>query len=79
MCTREKIIVFQYHTKSNNTLASLDVHFRIKVLIIPHKLGAANGTSKNVGLGKFCQDLKISEAFMISLEVSFFRGLFLLL
>ena len=79
MCTREKIIVFQYHAMSNNTLASLDVHFRIKVLIIPHKLGVANGTSKNVGLGKFCQDLKISEAFMISLEVSFFHGLFLLL
>ena len=64
---------------SNNTLASLDVHFKIKVLIIPHKLGVANGISKNVGLGKFCQDLKISEAFMISLEVSFFHGLFLLL
>ena len=30
------------------------------------------------GLGKFCQDLEISEAFMISLEVSFFDGLFLL-
>ena len=40
--------------------------------------GVANGTSKNVGLGKFCQDLEISEAFMISLEVSFFDGLFLL-
>ena len=33
------------------------------------KPGVANGTSKNVGLGKFCQDLEISEAFMISLEV----------
>ena len=41
-------------------------------------IGVANGTSKNVGLGKFCQDLEISEAFMISLEVSFFDGLFLL-
>ena len=41
-------------------------------------LGVANGTSKNAGLGKFCQDLEISEAFMISLEVSFFDGLFLL-
>ena len=40
--------------------------------------GVANGTSKNVGLGKFWQDLKISEAFFISLEVSFFHGLFLL-
>ena len=38
----------------------------------------ANGISKNVGLGKFWQDLKISEAFLISLEVSFFHGLFLL-
>ena len=28
-------------------------------------------SSKNVELGKFCQDLEISEAFMISLEVSF--------
>ena len=31
----------------------------------------ANGTTKNVGLGKFWQDLEISEAFLISLEVSF--------
>ena len=38
--------------------------------------GVANGTSKNVGLGKFWQDLEISEAFLISLEVSFFHGLF---
>ena len=38
----------------------------------------ANGTSKNVGLGKYWQDLEISEAFLISLEVSFFHGLFLL-
>ena len=41
-------------------------------------LGVASGTSKNVGLGKFWQDLEISEAFLISLEVSFFHGLFLL-
>ena len=27
--------------------------------------GVANGTSKNVGLGKFGQDLEISEAFLI--------------
>ena len=40
--------------------------------------GVANGTSKNVGLGKFWQDLEISEAFLISLEVSCFHGLFLL-
>ena len=42
------------------------------------KLGVANGTSKNVGLRKFWQDLEISEAFLISLEVSFLHGLFLL-
>ena len=42
------------------------------------KLGVANGTSKNVGLGKFWQDLEISEAFLISLEVSFLYGLYLL-
>ena len=41
-------------------------------------LGVANGTSQNVGLGKFWQDLEISEAFLISLEVSFLHGLFLL-
>ena len=41
-------------------------------------LGVANGTSKNVGLGKFWQDLEISEVFLISLEVSFFHGLLLL-
>ena len=33
---------------------------------------------KKRGLGKFWQDLKISEAFLISLEVSFFHGLLLL-
>ena len=27
------------------------------------KVGVTNGTSKNLGLGKFWQDLKISEAF----------------
>jgi len=37
--------------------------------------GVANGTSKNVSLGKFWQDLEISEAFLISLEVSFLHGL----
>ena len=42
------------------------------------KGGVANGTSKNVGLGKFWQDLEISEAFLISLEVSFLHGLYLL-
>ena len=41
-------------------------------------LGVANGTLKNVSLGKFWQDLEISETFLISLEVSFFHGLFLL-
>ena len=41
-------------------------------------IGVANGTSKNVGLGKFWQDLEISEAFLISLEVSFLHGLYLL-
>ena len=38
----------------------------------------ANGTLKNVGLGKFWQDLKISETFLISLKFSSFHGLFLL-
>ena len=37
----------------------------------------ADGTAKNVGLGKFWQDLEISEAFLISLEVLFLHGLFL--
>ena len=41
------------------------------------QVGVANGTSKNVGLGKFWQDLEISEAFLISLEVSCFHGLLL--
>ena len=36
----------------------------------------ANGTSKNVSLGEFWQDLEISETFLISLEVSFFHGLY---
>ena len=38
-------------------------------------IGVANGTSKNVGLGKFWQDLQISEAFLTSLEISFLHGL----
>ena len=38
----------------------------------------ANGTTKNVGLRKFWQDLEILEAFLISLEVSFLHGLFFL-
>ena len=37
----------------------------------------ANGASKNVGLGKFWQDLEISEAFLTSLEISFLHGLFI--
>ena len=41
------------------------------------KLGVANGTSKNVGLRKFWQDLKILKTFLISVEVSFLHGLFL--
>ena len=41
-------------------------------------LGVANGTLKNVGLGKFWQDLEISEAFLISLKVSFFHSLLFL-
>ena len=40
--------------------------------------GVTNGTTKNVGLGKFWQDPEISEAFLISLEVSFLHGLVLL-
>ena len=42
------------------------------------ELGVVNGTSKNVGIRKCWQDLEISEAFLISLEVSFLHGLFLL-
>ena len=40
--------------------------------------GVANGTLKNVGLGKFWQDLEISEAFLTSLEILFLHGLFIL-
>ena len=42
------------------------------------ELGVPNDTSKNVGLGKFWQDLEISETFLISLKVSVLHGLFLL-
>ena len=45
--------------------------------VVP-QIGVANGTLKNVSLRKFWQGLEISEAFLISLEVSFFHGLFLL-
>ena len=53
---------------------SLRICFVSEVAII----GVANGTSKNVGIGKFEQDLEISEAFFINLEVSFLHGLSLL-
>ena len=41
--------------------------------IIPYIgiLGVANGTRKILGLGKFCSNLEISEAFSMSLEISF--------
>ena len=57
---------------------SSGIRFRFGGIVHLMIIGVVNGTSKNVGLRKFCQDLEISEAFMISLEVSFFHGLFLL-
>ena len=38
----------------------------------PDVLGVTNGTQKILGLGKFWSDLEISEAFLMSHEVSFF-------
>ena len=46
------------------------------VVLAVTTIGVANGTSKNVGLRKFWQDLEISEAFLISLKVSFFMVCF---
>ena len=65
-----------YHLKKRVTRRSRRARepSRIPLLF----LGVANGTSENVGLGKFWQDLEISEAFLISLEVSFLHGLYLL-
>lgn len=37
--------------------------------------GVANGTSKNIGLGEFWHDLKISKAFLISLVFAWSLGL----
>ena len=42
------------------------------------QVGVANGTLKNVGFGKFRQDLEISKAFLTSLEILFLHGLFCL-
>ena len=55
------------------------VHFSVSAerKILLHSLGVANGTLKNLDLRKFWQDLKISEAFLISVKVSFLYGLFL--
>ena len=39
---------------------------------VTRDFGVANGTSKNVGLGKFWQYLEISEASLISLEALVF-------
>ena len=63
-----------FFKKANNSASRLPL-----VKVEPGQIGVANGTSKNVGLAKFWQDLEISEACLISLEVSFFHGLFLLL
>ena len=38
----------------------------------------ANGTSKNLGLRKFWQDLEISGAFLTSLKILFLHGLVIL-
>ena len=46
------------------------------VVLAVTTIGVVNGTSKNVGLRKFWQDLEISEAFLISLKVSFFMVCF---
>ena len=43
-----------------------------KDLVSSIKIGVANGTQKILGLGKFWSDLEISEAFLMSHEVSFF-------
>ena len=51
-------------------------HFRFRLLRCPASLGVANGTLKNVGLGKFWQDLEISKAFLTRVENSFLHGLF---
>ena len=76
------IIEMQQHlNKVNNRIQLLPhVYGKLNMYISynVHQLGVANGTSKNVGLGKFWQDLQISETFLISLEVSFLHGLFLL-
>ena len=50
-------------------------YFAFKILLTCTDVGVVNGTSKNVGLGKFWQDLEISEAFLTSLKVSFLPGL----
>ena len=46
------------------------------VVLAVTTIGVVNGTSKNVGLRKFWQDLEISETFLISLKVSFFMVCF---
>ena len=56
---------------------SFPARFNLRDFLWITIIGVANGTSKNVGLGKFL-DLEISEAFLISLEVSFLHSLYLL-
>ena len=58
--------------------SSKNPHFQNETRRTTFLVGVANGTSKNVGLGKFWQDLESSEAFLTSLKVSFLHGLFLL-
>ena len=65
-------------TKEHSRIGNCYIGHQILTILAVFILGVANGTSKNVGLGKFWQDLEISEAFLISLEVSFLHGLYLL-
>ena len=76
----QKIYCFHHALQSHRSAAAgpltfLPVDVASRFVLSCPVLGVANGTSKNVGLGKFWQDLEISKAFSISLEVSFLHGL----
>ena len=43
----------------------------MEVLVTGLKVGVKNGSSNNVGLGKFWPDLEISDVVVMGLEISF--------
>ena len=76
---RSSLVTF-YNKKMEFSIYTLFISHWLTGCCLVKRLGVVGecGTSENVGLRKFWQDLEIFKAFLISLEVLFLHGLFLL-